>query len=174
MLSSRIQRLCPLKGPLNRKNWFHRSNQNNRFLSKTRAHTPLPQTHTHIHTCTSTHTRTHARAHTHTYMYTYTHKHTHATQSFGNNTVVSLITACVRELYKFISFCELHLLSLENTNSYQILLFVFNFHNNLLPKSLLNTFALDIQKIRIFTLTILDPRPTIEANTLGEQSYVAW
>src|SRR6218665_1221630 len=44
------------------------------------------------------------------------------------------------------SFCELHLLSLENINSYQILLFMFSFHNNLLPKSLLNTFALDIKK----------------------------
>ena len=45
-----------------------------------------------------------------------------------------------------LSFYELHLLSLENINSYQILLLMFNFHNNLLPKSLLNTFALDIKK----------------------------
>src|SRR6218665_3331432 len=44
------------------------------------------------------------------------------------------------------SSCELHLLSLEHINSYQILLFMFSFHNNLLPKSLLNTFALDIKK----------------------------
>src|SRR6218665_3620306 len=33
-----------------------------------------------------------------------------------------------------------------NTSSYQILLFMFTFHNNLLPKSLLSTFALDIKK----------------------------
>ena len=64
------------------------------------------------------------------------------------------------------SLCELNLLSLENINSYQILLFMFSFHNNLLPKSLPNTFALDIKRIRIFTLIIQDP-PTIEANTLG-------
>src|SRR6218665_2819873 len=65
-----------------------------------------------------------------------------------------------------LSFCELHLLSLENINSYQILLFMFNFHNNLLPKPLLNTFALDI-KNWIFTIIILDIEATIEANTLG-------
>src|SRR6218665_3117468 len=44
------------------------------------------------------------------------------------------------------SFCELHLLSLENINSYQILRFMFNFRNNLLPKSLLTTFALNLIK----------------------------
>ena len=39
-------------------------------------------------------------------------------------------------------------INIENINSYQILLFMFSFHNNLLPKSLLNrpTFALDIKK----------------------------
>src|SRR6218665_1126087 len=51
----------------------------------------------------------------------------------------------------------------SRVNSYQILLFMFSFHNNLLPKSLLSTFTLDIKKIRIFTLIILDPPPIIEA-----------
>ena len=41
------------------------------------------------------------------------------------------------------------LLTLENTNSYQILLFMFSFNNSLLPKSLENTTELDIKKSEI-------------------------
>jgi len=59
------------------------------------------------------------------------------------------------------SFHQLHLLTLENTNSYQILLFMFSFYNSLLPKSLENTTALDIQKILKFTLVILKHPLTI-------------
>ena len=47
------------------------------------------------------------------------------------------------------SFHQLHLKTLENTNSYQILLFMFSFYNSLLPKSLKNTTALDIKKSEI-------------------------
>src|SRR6218665_1192368 len=35
-----------------------------------------------------------------------------------------------------LSFYELHLLTIDNINKYQILLFMFSFHNNLLPRSL--------------------------------------
>ena len=59
------------------------------------------------------------------------------------------------------SFHQLHLLTLENTNSYQILLFMFSFYNSLLPKSLENTTDLDIQKILKFTLAILEHPLTI-------------
>ena len=59
------------------------------------------------------------------------------------------------------NFHQLHLLTLDNTNSYQILLIMFSFYNSLLQKSLENTTALDIKKILKFTLTILEHPLTI-------------
>ena len=45
-----------------------------------------------------------------------------------------------------LSFYELHLLTLENINKYQILLFMFSFHNNLLPRSLHTNIASCLKK----------------------------
>ena len=59
------------------------------------------------------------------------------------------------------SFHQLHLLTLENTNSYKILLFMFSFYNSLLAKSLKNTTAFNIKKILKFTFTILEHPLTI-------------
>src|SRR6218665_9955 len=52
-----------------------------------------------------------------------------------------------------LSFYELHLLTLENINKYQILLFMFSFHNNLLPRSLHTNIASCLKKFG-YTLSL--------------------
>jgi len=63
------------------------------------------------------------------------------------NEPILLVIISLFVLYCSIAWNQFHLLTLENTNSYQILLFMLSFHNSLLPKSLENTTALDIKKL---------------------------
>src|SRR6218665_1014063 len=66
-----------------------------------------------------------------------------------------------------LSFYELHLLTLENINKCQILLFMFSFHNNLLLRSLHTNVASCLKEIWIYTLTLPNPLLTIEAIMLA-------
>src|SRR6218665_431025 len=68
------------------------------------------------------------------------------------------------------SFCKLNLLTLENINRYQILLFMFRYHHNLLPKS----FAIFFKQAFRFIANILDFLTTTEAimHELGPKNFL--
>src|SRR6218665_848015 len=68
------------------------------------------------------------------------------------------------------SFCKLNLLTLENINRHQILLFMFCYHHNLLPKS----FAIFFKQAFRFIANILDFLTTTEAimHELGPKTFL--
>src|SRR6218665_2529346 len=55
---------------------------------------------------------------------------------FSKNGLLGLYVTCPRISSTKASFCKLNLLTLNNINKYQILLFMFRYHHSLLPKTI--------------------------------------